>query len=106
MASLIRRRLALINCCSELGVDTLLTALRGACSEGSWVLFDEINRTKEDDLKLLGMWLTQIHNGLAAREDSLSIMGKNFHLEHSFGFFSALNPGYLGRTQLPPNLSK
>lgn len=71
LAKLVRRHAVYVNCSSELGGSELIKLLKGASSEGSWMVMDELNRTTFDNLKILGLHLAQVHSALATGQHSL-----------------------------------
>lgn len=87
--------------------------LSGLASSGAWGCFDEFNRLVPEVLSVCSLQFKAITDGLKAHmavcsEDhsptSIVIEDDIINLDPGCGVFITMNPGYLGRSELPEGL--
>lgn len=89
----------------------------GLASSGAWGCFDEFNRLVPEVLSVCSLQFKAVTDGLKAhalaragrdREDhllpSIVIEDDKVNLDPGCGVFITMNPGYLGRSELPEGL--
>lgn len=76
----------------------------GLCQSGSWGCFDEFNRIKIEVISVVAMQVASIFNALRCKLGHFNFMGTDMKCSFYTGIFITMNPGYVGRTELPDNL--
>ncbi|KAH7104763.1 dynein heavy chain [Auriculariales sp. MPI-PUGE-AT-0066] len=104
-------RFVLVFCCDEtFDFKAMGRIFVGLCQVGAWGCFDEFNRLEERILSAVSQQVQTIQQGLATLvknpSTEIELVGKNVKLNKNMGIFITTNPGYSGRSQLPPNLTK
>ncbi|TFY72237.1 hypothetical protein EVG20_g758 [Dentipellis fragilis] len=104
-------RFVLVFCCDEtFDFQAMGRIFVGLCQVGAWGCFDEFNRLEERILSAVSQQVQSIQQGLAAMTKNpnieIELVGKNLKINKNIGIFITTNPGYAGRSQLPPNLTK
>lgn len=104
-------RFVLVFCCDEtFDFKAMGRIFVGLCQVGAWGCFDEFNRLEERILSAVSQQVQTIQQGLAALVKNpateIELVGKNVKLNKNMGIFITTNPGYSGRSTLPPNLTK
>ena len=69
-----------------------------------WGCFDEFNRITPDTLSILSTTLRQILEAMKSMKEKFVFNGNEISLGKNFGYIITMNPGFLGRSQLPENL--
>lgn len=77
---------------------------KGLSASGSWGCFDEFNRLVPEVLSVCSVQFKAVCDGIRAQRDTVTIEGDEVHLDHAAGAFITMNPGYLGRSELPEGL--
>lgn len=99
-------RLVLVfNCDDTFDYQSIGRILLGICKVGCWGCFDEFNRL---DASILSAISSQIENIEIGLQDDLNVdvSGKQIDVHPETGIFVTMNPGYVGRNELPENLKK
>lgn len=65
---------------------------------------DEINRIDIEVLSVIATYLFKIRNVLRKNIQSFVLKDISISIKSGFGFFVTMNPGYVGRVELPENL--
>ena len=122
-------RFVLVFCCDEtFDFKAMGRIFVGLCQVGAWGCFDEFNRLEERILSAVSQQVQTIQQGLALLvknpSTEIELVGKNVKLNKNMGtwlmwtakffannrcitgIFITTNPGYAGRSTLPPNLTK
>lgn len=99
-------RMVVVFCCDDtFDFGAMSRIFLGLCKVGCWGCFDEFNRLDDKLLSAVSSQIEVIEIGL---RDSLTIeiSGKSLQVDNQTGIFVTMNPGYVGRNELPENLKK
>ena len=77
---------------------------KGVASSGAWVCFDEFNRLIPEVLSVCTVQFKAVCDGIAADSTRIRVEGDEILLDPTCGAFITMNPGYLGRSELPEGL--
>jgi dynein heavy chain, axonemal len=98
------------NCSPEMDYQSLGNIFKGLASSGSWGCFDEFNRLIPEVLSVCSVQFKAVCDGMKNyKEDNpathkIVIEGDQVKLDPTAGAFITMNPGYLGRSELPEGL--
>ncbi|CCE82560.1 Piso0_002290 [Millerozyma farinosa CBS 7064] len=97
----------IVFCCDEsFDFQSLSRILIGLCKLGCWGCFDEFNRLDEKLLSAVSTQIENIKSGINSQKKSTELLGKSIKPDDNTGIFVTMNPGYVGRSELPENLKK
>ena len=83
---------------------TLNIQLKGLAASGSWGCFDEFNRLVPEVLSVCSVQFKAVCDGIKAGKRRVVVEGDEVTLDWTCGAFITMNPGYLGRSELPEGL--
>ena len=92
------------NCSPEMDYISMGNVFKGLGATGSWGCFDEFNRLRVEVLSVVTVQFKALCDGLKADQHKVTIEGDTVALVHSVGVFITMNPGYIGRAELPEGL--
>lgn len=98
------------NCSPEMDYQSMGNIFKGLSSSGSWGCFDEFNRLIPEVLSVCSVQFKAVCDGLRAYDafskltQTVTIEGDTVSLDITMGAFITMNPGYLGRSELPEGL--
>ncbi|MCQ2816062.1 MAG: AAA family ATPase, partial [archaeon] len=92
------------NCSEQMDYQTMGDIFRGLAASGSWGCFDEFNRLIPEVLSVCSMQFKCVTDGLKKNKTSFVMDEKECALDPTCGVFITMNPGYLGRSELPEGL--
>ena len=93
------------NCGPEMDYRTLGDIFKGLASSGSWGCFDEFNRLVAEVLSVTTIQWKSVLDGIRAGGSSFRFNGLDCFLDRDGCMsFITMNPGYLGRQELPESL--
>jgi dynein heavy chain len=92
------------NCSPEMDYLSMGNIYKGLASSGSWGCFDEFNRLIPEVLSVCSVQFKAVCDGVKADNERITIEGDEISLDPTVGVFITMNPGYLGRSELPEGL--
>lgn len=104
LASALGKACYVFNCSDQMDYKGMGEIFRGLASSGSWGCFDEFNRLIPEVLSVCSMQFRCIVNALKKGDDSFIMADIQVKLDKTCGAFITMNPGYLGRSELPEGL--
>ena len=104
LASVLGVCIYVFNCAPEFTYKTLGGIFRGLAASGSWGCFDEFNRLISEVLSVCSVQFKAVCDGIRAQNRTVTIEGQTVYLDWKCGAFITMNPGYLGRQELPEGL--
>lgn len=104
LASALGKCCYVFNCSPEMDYQSMGNIFKGLAASGSWGCFDEFNRLIPEVLSVCSVQFKAVCDGIRANKTSVEIEGDRVALDHTAGAFITMNPGYLGRSNLPEGL--
>eukprot|EP00904_Undaria_pinnatifida_P003126 jgi/Undpi1/12814/HiC_scaffold_7.g02481.m1 len=92
------------NCSPEMDYQGLGNIFKGLASSGAWGCFDEFNRLIPEVLSVCSVQFKAVCDGVKAEAARIVIEGDEVSLDPTCGAYITMNPGYLGRSELPEGL--
>jgi len=77
---------------------------KGLAASGSWGCFDEFNRLVPAVLSVCSVQFKCVTDAIKGKKSRFSLQGDELSLDPTCGAFITMNPGYLGRSELPEGL--
>lgn len=77
---------------------------KGLAASGSWGCFDEFNRLVPEVLSVCSVQFKSVTDAIKAGKSRFVIQDDEINLDPTCGVFITMNPGYLGRSELPEGL--
>lgn len=77
---------------------------KGLAASGSWGCFDEFNRLLPSVLSVCSVQFKAVTDAIKEQRGTFTIEGDTLTLDPTCGVFITMNPGYLGRAELPEGL--
>lgn len=104
LASAMGKACYVFNCSDQMDYKGLGDIFRGLASSGSWGCFDEFNRLVPEVLSVCTMQFKSITDALRRGDQVFIMEDKKCQLDATCGAFITMNPGYIGRSELPEGL--
>ena len=104
LASALGKACYVFNCSDQMDYKGMGEIFRGTASSGSWACFDEFNRLVPEVLSVCSMQFKSITDALRRKDKVFKMEDKVCDLDATCGAFITMNPGYLGRSELPEGL--
>ncbi|KAF0977183.1 hypothetical protein FDP41_003836 [Naegleria fowleri] len=104
LGSQLGKSVYVFNCSDQMNNESLADIFKGLASSGAWGCFDEFNRIAVEVLSVVSTQFKSILNAIRAKKDRFLFEGEEISLDPTNGVFITMNPGYLGRTELPESL--
>ncbi len=92
------------NCSPEMDYKGLGNIFKGLSSSGAWGCFDEFNRLIPEVLSVCSVQFKAVCDGVRGEVSRITVEGDEVTLDPTCGVFITMNPGYLGRSELPEGL--
>ncbi|POM71269.1 Dynein heavy chain, partial [Phytophthora palmivora] len=92
-----------INCSSQMSYKMMGSIFNGVIQAGTWVCLDEFNRIDIEVLSVVGQQMSVLRNVRLMGSSEVLLDGKCVPLRDHHVIIT-MNPGYVGRTELPDNL--
>ncbi|XP_046903615.1 dynein axonemal heavy chain 6-like [Hypomesus transpacificus] len=93
-----------MNCFDSLDHKMMGKLLSGMVQSGCWCCFDEFNFINVEVLSVIAAQLQAIQAAKHSHSLRFVFEGRDIRLNESCGFFITMNPGCVGRVDLPDNL--
>jgi dynein heavy chain len=77
---------------------------KGLASSGSWGCFDEFNRLVPEVLSVCSVQFKSVTDAIKQQKERFILQEDEITLDPTCGAFITMNPGYLGRSELPEGL--
>ncbi|KFM23536.1 Dynein beta chain, flagellar outer arm [Auxenochlorella protothecoides] len=92
------------NCSDQMDYLAMGQIYKGLAQTGAWGCFDEFNRIPVSVLSVCSTQYKTLLDALRAKKDRFVFEGTEIPLRHSAMAFITMNPGYIGRAELPESL--
>jgi dynein heavy chain len=92
------------NCSDQMDYLSLAGIFKGLAASGSWGCFDEFNRLVPEVLSVCSVQFKSVTDAIKAKATRFTIQEAEISLDPSCGAFITMNPGYIGRSELPEGL--
>jgi len=104
LAAALGKACYVFNCSDQMDYMGMAGIFKGLASSGSWGCFDEFNRLVPEVLSVCSVQFKSVTDAVKAGLSRFTIQGCEISLDPSCGAFITMNPGYLGRSELPEGL--
>jgi dynein heavy chain len=104
LANAVAKACYVFNCSPEMNFESMGNIFKGLASSGCWGCFDEFNRLVPEVLSVCTVQFKAVTDGIRAGVTFFKIEGDECFLDPTCGAFITMNPGYLGRSELPEGL--
>jgi dynein heavy chain len=104
LAAALGKACYVFNCSDQMDYMSMAGIFKGLAASGSWGCFDEFNRLVPEVLSVCSVQFKSVTDAVAAGLKRFTIQGCEISLDPSCGAFITMNPGYLGRSELPEGL--
>jgi len=104
LANAMAKACYVFNCSGEMNYETMGNIFKGLASSGCWGCFDEFNRLVPEVLSVCSVQFKAVTDGIKYKSTRIVIEGDEISLDYTCGAFITMNPGYLGRSELPEGL--
>jgi dynein heavy chain len=104
LASALGKVCYVFNCSPEMDYRSMGNIYKGLASSGAWGCFDEFNRLVPEVLSVCTVQFKAVCDGCKADATRIVVEGDEISLDPTTGAFITMNPGYLGRSELPEGL--
>ncbi|KAJ0395717.1 hypothetical protein P43SY_006365 [Pythium insidiosum] len=104
LANMVGKACYVFNCSPEMDYKNLGNIFKGLASAGAWGCFDEFNRLAPEVLSVCSVQFKAVCDAIRADSEHVTIEGDRVTLDPTCGTFITMNPGYLGRSELPEGL--
>eukprot|EP00741_Cyanophora_paradoxa_P004754 tig00000828_g4612.t1 len=104
LGSQLGKAVYVFNCSDQMDYRTMGDIFKGLASSGAWGCFDEFNRLPAEVLSVCSVQFKSILDGIKEKRDTFQFLGAPTNLDPTCGVFITMNPGYLGRTELPESI--
>lgn len=110
LASALGKCCYVFNCSPEMDYQSMGNIFKGLAASGSWGCFDEFNRLIPEVLSVCSVQFKAVCDSLRyfdkndTNTHKVTVEGDTVSLDPTCGAFITMNPGYLGRSELPEGL--
>jgi len=110
LASALGKCCYVFNCSPEMDYQSMGNIFKGLAASGSWGCFDEFNRLIPEVLSVCSVQFKAVCDSLKGYNPDddatkqVTVEGDTVSIDPTCGAFITMNPGYLGRSELPEGL--
>lgn len=105
LASAVGKSCYVFNCSGEMTYRTMGNIFKGLAASGCWGCFDEFNRLMPEVLSVCTVQFKAVLDSIKAGLEKFEMDDRGaVNLDPTCGAFITMNPGYLGRAELPEGL--
>ena len=104
LASAVGKACYVFNCSGEMTYESMGNIFKGLAASGCWGCFDEFNRLIPEVLSVCSVQFKAVTDAIKAKRQRFVLQGDEINLDPTCGAFITMNPGYLGRSELPEGL--
>jgi dynein heavy chain len=104
LANALAKPCYVFNCSDQMDYITMANIFRGVAASGAWVCFDEFNRLRAEVLSVCATQFKQVCDAILAGKARFILQEQEIALDPTCGAFITMNPGYIGRQELPQDL--
>jgi dynein heavy chain len=104
LASAMGKAVYVFNCSDQMDYKSMAGIFKGIASSGSWVCFDEFNRLVPEVLSVCTVQFKSVTDAIRNGQKRFIIQDDEIDLDPTCGAYITMNPGYLGRSELPEGL--
>ena len=101
LANAVAKACYVFNCSSEMNYESMGNIYKGLASSGCWGCFDEFNRLLPEVLSVCSVQFKSVTDAIKENKKRFVLQGDEISLDPTCGVFITMNPGYLGRAELP-----
>ena len=104
LSSSMGKAIYVFNCSDQMDYLGLANIFKGLAASGSWGCFDEFNRLLPSVLSVCSVQYKCVTDAIKAGVKRFIIQEAEIALDPSNGAYITMNPGYIGRAELPEGL--
>jgi dynein heavy chain len=104
LSSCLAKAIYVFNCSDQMDYLGMGGIFKGLAASGSWGCFDEFNRLLPSVLSVCSVQFKAVTDAIKEDRPQFTIEGDSLSLDKTCGVFITMNPGYLGRAELPEGL--
>jgi len=104
LAAALGKACYVFNCSDQMDYQTMAGIFKGLAASGSWGCFDEFNRLIPEVLSVCSVQFKSVTDAIRQGKKRFTIQSQEISLDPTCGAFITMNPGYLGRSELPEGL--
>jgi dynein heavy chain len=104
LSSCLAKAIYVFNCSDQMNYSGMGGIFKGLASSGSWGCFDEFNRLLPSVLSVCSVQFKAVTDSIKNNSTEFTVEGETLTLDKTCGVFITMNPGYLGRAELPEGL--
>jgi len=104
LSSALAKAIYVFNCSGEMNYESMGNIYKGLASSGCWGCFDEFNRLLPEVLSVCSVQFKSVTDAIKFDKKRFILQGDEISLDPTCGVFITMNPGYLGRAELPEGL--
>lgn len=104
LSSALAKAIYVFNCSDQMDFRGMGGIFKGLASSGSWGCFDEFNRLLPSVLSVCSVQFKSVTDSIKLGRKKFILQDDEITLDPTCGVFITMNPGYLGRAELPEGL--
>jgi len=104
LSSALGKAVYVFNCSDQMDYKGMGGIFKGLAASGSWGCFDEFNRLVPEVLSVCSVQFKCVTDAIKGGKARFTIQDDEINLDPTCGVFITMNPGYLGRSELPEGL--